>query len=138
MSANDPMNTSQTSLITQKRIKARQAIITDDDIEIINEPKKEEPKPDIMDLSANQTHLEMMKKIEDIRHEHGDSWLQNQTAIDEMDRMGIPTTSNPLKMTKTAEQFFDEICDTTALSNPRTSTPVEDSNLSISTSVVSS
>lgn len=137
------MNMSQTS-ITQKRIRARQAIIADDDddnddIEIINEqPTKSEPN---LDVGANQEHLEMMKKIEDLRLEHGDGWLQSQSATEVLDMMGIPIKSptwSSMKVSKTQEQFLNELCDDkTSLNIDRTSTPVQDFDRTISPSVVS-
>lgn len=141
------MNISQTS-ITQKRIRARQAIIADDDddnddIEIINEqPTKSESKLDSMDAGANQEHLGMMKKIEDLRLEHGDGWLQSQSATEVLDMMGIPIKSptwSSMKASKTQEQFLNELCGDNASLNidHRTSTPVQDFDRAISPSVVS-
>lgn len=142
------MNTSQISS-TQKRIKARQAVIADDDdddsgdIEIINEQqaKKDDLKTDIMDVSANTEHIEMMKKIEELRQEHGDSWLQSHSASEVLDMMGLPTKSptwNTLYMAKTPEQIIDEICDQTMAEgiDHRTSTPIADSDRTISPSAV--
>lgn len=145
----DPMNTSQISS-TQRRIKARRAVIANDDddeenddIEIINEQlaKKDESKADMMDVSANKEHLEMMKKIEDLRQEHGDGWLQSQSASEVLDMMGLKTKSpsySTLYMTKTPEQIIDEICDQTMPESidHRTSTPIEDFDRTISPSAV--
>lgn len=137
LSATNDLGTSQISISSQRRIKVRPALIADDDqendeeIEVIKSKpsKKRKPKPASpkIDEMGNREHLKTMKQIEDLREEHGDRWLQCQSASKVQDAMGIQPTikTTPLKSTEQRLESMFNLDSPANISTALSSTPIQ-------------
>ncbi|XP_055596740.1 uncharacterized protein LOC129746859 isoform X2 [Uranotaenia lowii] len=78
----DSRDDMSSSITSQKRIKVRRAIISEDDV--TNEepitPKAAKPvlNPSGSNLESSRDHLETKKQLENIRQQFGSEWLQSQ------------------------------------------------------------
>lgn len=143
----DLLNSSQSSVATQKRIKVRPALIADDDdgsedvvVEKKKPPKKEKPSitSKEIDEMASREHLETKKQIEELRKEYGTSWLQNEGAAKVLNVMNIQSSvpksleiSAMQSSSQTAEQMLEHLFpsnDSELIDRNLTSTPIERSN----------
>lgn len=86
-------------------------MIADDDdegIEIVAKPSKknsltaESPQFEKM---GSREHLKTKQKIEDLRKEYGDGWLQCQSASKVQDVMGIQVPTKPVPLRTTEEKL---------------------------------
>lgn len=102
----DSMNSSQIS-VTQKKLKARRAVIADSNEDDVSKALKRSTSSDkskdiSQTLEGNKDHLETKKQIEELRNKYGDSWLHSHGASKVHSVIGI---SSPVASSANGSYF---------------------------------
>ncbi|XP_055639724.1 serine/threonine-protein kinase 11-interacting protein isoform X2 [Toxorhynchites rutilus septentrionalis] len=97
------------SIVSQRRIKVRRAVISDNDMGDANQHLESKAESDTVakGLETNQDHLETKKQIESLRKQYGSEWLQNQAG--DMVKNVIGYDSSVEKIYESAMHYENEI-----------------------------
>lgn len=79
--ANDERDQMNQSVISQKKLRVRRAVISESDNEVSNTRKYSVDAGKVIDsmiTESNREHLETKKTLEELRNQYGSEWLQSQ------------------------------------------------------------
>lgn len=98
---------SSSVISTQRKIKVRQAIISEES-PVNSTPKKGKVSVKLFqEIVGNKDHLETKKQIEELRKKFGSEWLQRESAHLVKNVIGFESTSPQSQSTKSHGNYFE-------------------------------
>lgn len=98
---------SSSVISTQKKIKVRQAIISEESAVNSTQKKGKVSVKLFQEIVGNKDHLETKKQIEELRKKFGSEWLQRESAHLVKNVIGFESSSPQSQSTKSHGNYFE-------------------------------